>query len=186
MAPNARPTLLFGPLALALLLLAAPPMAGSAQQSVADTARTSGVRVATITELERTLSRGSGAYRVTVLYELDCPLSMGFFPHLVELAREFQPRGVAFVAYNTNADPADLAAVPAFLRGFDAPFEARWMQGWRMDEGVSALRRLGVAVVDRYVHPLVIVQDGQGKVIFSGDAMRSVARVRRALGDGRE
>lgn len=180
MASNARPTPLIRPLALALLL-AAPPMAGSAQQSVADAARSSGVRVTTITELEQTLSRGNGAYRVTVLYELDCPLSVGFFPHLVELAREFQPRGVAFAAYNTNADSAELGAVPAFLREFDAPFESRWIQGWRMDEGVAALRRLGVAVVDRYVHPLVIVQDGQGRTVFSGEAMRSTARVRRAL-----
>lgn len=163
------------------LLVAVTPLQLLAQQPVHDAARSADVRVATITELEQTLSRGTGAYRVTVLYELDCPLSTGFFPHLVELARDFQPRGVAFVTYNTNADPADLSAVPAFLREFDAPFESRWIQGWRMDEGVAALRRLGVAVVDRYVHPLVIVQDGQGRTVFSGDAMRSTARVRRAL-----
>lgn len=163
------------------LVVAAIPMQALAQQSTADAARIAGVRLATITELEQALSRGSGAFRVTVLYELDCPLSRGFFPQLVELAREYLPRGVEFAAYNTNADPADLGAVPAFLKEFDAPFEARWIQGWRMDEGVSALRRLGVAVVDRYVHPLVLVQDGRGRVVFSGEAMRSVARVRRAL-----
>lgn len=165
----------------ALLILSAVPLAARAQSAVPTSA---GVRTATLVEVEDELSAWRGSHRVTVLYEVNCPLSSGFFPALVELAREQHPRGVAFVAYNTNADPADLGAVPAFLREFDAPFEARWIQGWRMDEGVAALRRLGVAVVDRYVHPLVIVQDGQGKVIFSGEAMRSTARVRRALRDG--
>lgn len=115
--------------------MAATPLQALAQQSVHDAALAAGVRVATITELEQMLSRGSGAQRVTVLYEVNCTLSRGFFPALVELAREQGPRGVAFVAYNTNADPADLGVVPAFLREFDAPFEARWIQGWRMDEG---------------------------------------------------
>lgn len=167
----------------AVLLLCSVPSAGRAQSAVPAGA---GVRTATLVEVEDELSAWRGAQRVTVLYEVNCPLSRGFFPALVELAREQGPRGVAFVAYNTNADPADLGVVPAFLREFDAPFEARWIQGWRMDEGVAALRRLGVAVVDRYVHPLVIVQDGQGKVVFSGEAMRSTARVRRALGEGGE
>jgi peroxiredoxin len=58
---------------------------------------------------------------VVVFLGASCPLAARYGPRLAELAREFGPRGVAFLAINANAQDS-LADVAAYARRHKIPF----------------------------------------------------------------
>jgi peroxiredoxin len=58
---------------------------------------------------------------VVVFLGTDCPLAKRYGPRVAELAREFAPRGVAFLGINANAQDT-MADVAAFVRSSKVPF----------------------------------------------------------------
>src|SRR6266511_6125360 len=58
---------------------------------------------------------------VVVFVGTACPVNQRYAPRLAELAREFGPRGVAFLGVNANAQDS-LADVAAYVRTYQPPF----------------------------------------------------------------
>jgi len=97
-----------------------------------------------------------GKVMVVAFLGTDCPLSKLYGPRLDELAREFGPRGVAFVGVNANAQDS-LADVAAFVRLHGISFPVY------KDIDGSAARRMGAERT-----PEVFVLDARRVVRYWG------------------
>lgn len=85
---------------------------------------------------------------VVIFIGTECPISNGFLPRLAELHREFAPRGVQFLAVNSNAlDTAD--EVVEHARKFAVPFPVLKDDDNRVADGFGARRTPQAFVLDR-------------------------------------
>jgi peroxiredoxin/mono/diheme cytochrome c family protein len=85
---------------------------------------------------------------VVIFIGTECPISNGFLPRLQELHREFAPRGVQFLAVNSNAlDSADDVAEHA--RKFAIPFPVLKDEDNRVADDFAARRTPQAFVLDR-------------------------------------
>jgi thiol-disulfide isomerase/thioredoxin len=93
---------------------------------------------------------------VVVFLGTECPINNAFVPVLIQLHKEYEPKGIAFVAINANhLDTAERVA--AHARKSDIPF--------------PVLKDLGNKVADRFGAkrtPEAFVLDGSGKVLYQG------------------
>jgi thiol-disulfide isomerase/thioredoxin len=96
--------------------------------------------------------------RATVLLCLatDCPISNEFVPTIVEIAKQYIPRGVAFVGIDPNgADTLEIMSAYARENSIDFPF--------LKDPGGKISRRLLFSVT-----PEARVFDRSGRLVYSG------------------
>jgi peroxiredoxin len=93
---------------------------------------------------------------VVVFLAVDCPLARLYAPRLVELARTYEPRGVAFVVIDPNQHD-ELADLARYARQHELPF--------------PVLRDVGHVVADRFRaqrSPEAFVLDRQRVVRYRG------------------
>jgi peroxiredoxin len=97
---------------------------------------------------EHALSEHAGLPVVIVFVSCQCPLSQLYGPRLVELAREFEPSGVAFLGIAANAKDT-LTDVAAFARQTRIPFPILLDPDQAVADQVGAERTPEVFLLDR-------------------------------------
>src|SRR6187455_1817253 len=102
---------------------------------------------------------------VVLLYGSECSLSKAMFPGFVQAARDFEPRGVRFLVFNTDGVEYGDYAVD-FLKRHRAGFPPMVVRDWAPGELSLAMKPLGIAVGKTWTRPLVAVFDRKGSVIF--------------------
>ncbi|HUY91303.1 MAG TPA: redoxin domain-containing protein [Pirellulales bacterium] len=78
----------------------------------------------------------------------ECPLAKLYAPRLVELAEEFGPRGIAFVAIDANSQDS-LAELAAYAQAHKMPFPVLKDAGNAVADQMGAVRTPEVFVLDR-------------------------------------
>jgi hypothetical protein len=117
----------------------------------------SDLRFKDIRGLPRSLAElGTPQATVFVFTSTHCPLVRRSLPKLVELDRQFGPRGVQFVAVNVGADDT-IRDMAAQALEFDATFP------FVKDGDLSCVKALGV---DRT--PVVVVLNAERKLVYRG------------------
>jgi hypothetical protein len=117
---------------------------------------------------------------VVLLYGAECPLSKAMFPGFVQAAREFEPRGVRFLVFNTDGVEYGDYSVD-FLRRHQAGFPPMVVRDWAPGELSRAMKPLGIAVGKSWTRPLVAVFDRKGSVIFQSQGETDLRPLRSAL-----
>ena len=117
---------------------------------------------------------------VVLLYGSECSLSKAMFPGFVQAAREFEPRGVRFLVFNTDGVEYGDYAVE-FLKRHRAGFPPMVVRDWAPGELSRAMKPLGIAVGKTWTRPLVAVFDRKGSVIFQSQGETDLRPLRTAL-----
>jgi peroxiredoxin len=78
----------------------------------------------------------------------ECPLAKLYGPRLARLAKEFEPRGVAFIGMNANSQDA-ITEIAAYARLHEIPFPILKDVGHRVADQLGAQRTPEVFVIDR-------------------------------------
>ncbi|HEY8504950.1 MAG TPA: thioredoxin family protein, partial [Gemmataceae bacterium] len=117
---------------------------------------------------------------------IDCPLNTAYMPRLVELARQYQPKGVAFLGINSNRHDS-LAEVTEHARKFRVPFPVCKDFGNKVADLAGAERTPEVVVLDaagviRYRGRI----DDQYGYLPGGQSFQRPAPTRRDLAEALE
>ncbi len=86
---------------------------------------------------------------VVVFVGTACPVNQCYAPRLAELAREFGPRGVAFLGVNANAQDS-LADVAAYVRTYQPPFRVLKDPDNAVADQMGAVRTPEAFVLDQH------------------------------------
>lgn len=90
-----------------------------------------------------------------------CPYAKGYEDRLIDLAKTYQPQGIAFVAINAN-DPK-IAPDDSFEKMIERAKEKQLPYPYLYDETQEIARAYGAKVT-----PHIFVLDAQGKLIYRG------------------
>jgi hypothetical protein len=170
-APTMAP-MRFLPLALVTvlaLLLAGPAAAQRLPPKLMDVYRVVGeIRAA------------EGEPVVALLYGSECSLTKSMFPGFVQLSRDFQPRGVKFLVFNTDgAEYGEYAG--EFLQRHKAGFENLVVRDWAQGELKMAMSPLGIRIGSSWTRPLAAVFDRGGKLVFQSQGETDLRGLRNAV-----
>jgi thiol-disulfide isomerase/thioredoxin len=123
--------------------------------------------------------RGSTRPTVVVFYKTTCPISRAMFPTLVSLARD-HGNSTRFLVFSVD-DPANVGTIPTYLAAADAPFAALHVREWPSGAFIRTMKTFGVEVGTTWTTPLVMVRDGRGQTITSGEGVGNVSALARVL-----
>jgi peroxiredoxin len=99
--------------------------------------------------------------RVVVFTCNHCPVAKGYEDTLIALAYQYQPKGVQFIAINTN--PADMVAADGFPQMIKRAEEKKLPYPYLYDETQKVSRAYGATVT-----PHVFVVGTDGTVLYEG------------------
>ena len=117
---------------------------------------------------------------VALLYGSECSLSKAMFPGFSGLAREFEPRGVTFLVFNTDgAEYGEYAG--EFLRRHGVKFENFVVRDWAPGELTNAMKPLGVRIGRSWTRPLAAVFDRGGNLIFQSQGQTNLVGLKAAI-----
>ncbi len=117
---------------------------------------------------------------VVLLYGSECPLSKAMFPGFVRAAREYGPRGVKFLVFNTDgAQYGEYAG--EFLRRHQAGFANMVVRDWAPGELDRAMKPLGIRVGSTWTRPLLAVLDREGRVIHQSQGQTDLRPLHSTL-----
>lgn len=93
---------------------------------------------------------------VLVFLSAECPMSNGYLPQLADLAKAYEPKGVAFAAINANAEE-DTKQIAAHAKEYGITFPLL------LDPRQTAMKTLGATI-----NPQAFVLDGDGSLRYRG------------------
>jgi len=109
-----------------------------------------------------TLDADKGSKGTAVVFTCNtCPFSQGYEARLIALAREYQPKGIAFIAINAN----DAKAVPgdSFDKMVERAAEKSYPYPYLQDESQAIAAAYGAKVT-----PHIFLLDAQGALVYRG------------------
>jgi thiol-disulfide isomerase/thioredoxin len=116
--------------------------------------------------------------RVVLLYAAYCPSSRKLFPEFINLAEEYQARGVAILAFSADES---LTRLRRYLSDFVLPFDTVRIEPWASGELGRAMRPTGIEIGATWGTPLVAVIDRNGDVRYQHSGSSSIPKVREWL-----
>jgi peroxiredoxin len=90
-----------------------------------------------------------------------CPVAKAYEDKLIELANEYQPKGIQFIAVNSN--PADMVAADGFPQMIQRAEEKKFPYPYVYDETQKVSKAYGAKVT-----PHVFVVGAEGKILYEG------------------
>jgi len=133
-----------------------------------------------VTEAARRIGLQSGRPTVLLLYATTCSLSQEMFPRFVELADEYQARGVTFLVFSTD-QPKNAYWIPEFLAQNKASFSPVMIRPWPSGDLGRALRTVGIHIGSTWTRPLVVVIDRDGRVVMQTNGETDLSPLRSAI-----
>ena len=116
--------------------------------------------------------------RVVLLYAAYCPSSRKLFPEFINMAAEYQERGVSILAFSSDNS---LRQLGRYLNDFALPFDTVRIEPWDPGELGAAMRPTGIEIGATWGTPLVAVIDRNGDVKYQHSGSSSVPKVREWL-----
>jgi thiol-disulfide isomerase/thioredoxin len=116
--------------------------------------------------------------RVVLLYAAYCPSSRKLFPEFLEMAADYQTRGVSVLAFASDKNLWDLRS---YLNDFVLPFDTVRIKPWAKGELSRAMRPTGIEIGATWGTPLVAVIDRNGDVKYQRSGSSSMPKVREWL-----
>ncbi|NLW51625.1 MAG: thioredoxin family protein [Candidatus Brocadiaceae bacterium] len=101
--------------------------------------------------------------RVLIFTCNHCPVAVSYEDTLVALGNEYQPKGIQFIAINTN--PADMVAADGFPQMIERAKEKNLPYPYLYDETQKVSRAYGATVT-----PHIFVVGPEGTILYEGAA----------------
>ncbi len=146
----------------ALLLVAAAPAAGPGGTELAIGSKGPSFSLKGTDGKSHALEAAKGSKGTAVIFTCNtCPFSQGYEARLITLARDYQPKGVAFIAINAN----DSKVVPG--DSFDKMVERAKDKGYPFPYLQDETQETAAAYGAR-VTPHIFLLDAQGVLVYRG------------------
>jgi thiol-disulfide isomerase/thioredoxin len=145
-----------------LLLAAATPAAGPGGEELAIGSKGPSFSLKGTDGKSHALEADRGIKGTAVIFTCNtCPFSQGYEARLIALARDYQPKGVAFIAVNAN-DPK-VAPGDSFDKMVERAREKAYPFPYLQDETQATAAAYGAKVT-----PHIFLLDAQGVLVYRG------------------